>query len=290
MTAFSIVDRRAALTGESPLWDPGRGVLWWIDIQGQRLLGHRDPDAYEIALPSQPGFVAPLDDGRLVLGLEDGLWALDPDAGAPEHLGNPIAGQYGLRLNDAKADRQGRLWFGAMEKHGSGAPVGFLFCRATDGRFRRVRDAVRIPNAVAVSRDGSTLYFCDSPTREILAFPLDQATGDLGTPAVLARLPAGETPDGAIVDASDTLWVAIVGPGRIDGFRPDGTTAGSFALPVSRPTMPAVGGADGRTLFVTSQRRFLDFQALAEQPAAGRLIATDVAIRGWPACPMRLSP
>ena len=28
-----------AVTGEVPYWDADTGALWWVDIQGQRLLG-----------------------------------------------------------------------------------------------------------------------------------------------------------------------------------------------------------------------------------------------------------
>ena len=51
-------------------------------------------------------------------------------------------------------------------------------------------------------------------------------------------------------------------------------------LPVSRPTMPMLGGADGTTLFVTSQRRFLSAAQLAKEPLAGDLLAVAVSCAG----------
>ena len=68
-----------APTGESPLWDPVRNTLWWIDIQGQRLLGHGETGDICIPLPQMPGLVALAADGDLVVGLEDGLWLLSPE-------------------------------------------------------------------------------------------------------------------------------------------------------------------------------------------------------------------
>ena len=47
-----------ALTGEAPFWDEARGTLWWIDIQGQRLLGF-EPVSGRMSshrLPLMPGF------------------------------------------------------------------------------------------------------------------------------------------------------------------------------------------------------------------------------------------
>ena len=62
-----------ALTGEAPFWDEARGTLWWIDIQGQRLLGF-EPASGRMSshrLPLMPGFVVSFAHHGLVLGLED---------------------------------------------------------------------------------------------------------------------------------------------------------------------------------------------------------------------------
>ena len=32
-----------AMTGEVPYWDAAAGTLWWVDVQGQRLLGGARP-------------------------------------------------------------------------------------------------------------------------------------------------------------------------------------------------------------------------------------------------------
>jgi sugar lactone lactonase YvrE len=65
---------------------------------------------------------------------------------------------------------------------------------------------------------------------------------------------------------------------------PDGTLDTVVELPVSRPTMPMLGGSDGRTLFVVSQRRFLPAPQLARQPLAGDLLALRVRIPAKDAC------
>ena len=53
-----IAQAEAAVTGESPVWDEHRGVLWWIDIQDKRLLGWRPAEGLPVppvALPSEIG-------------------------------------------------------------------------------------------------------------------------------------------------------------------------------------------------------------------------------------------
>ena len=177
-----------ALTGESPLWDATRGVLWWIDIQGQRLLGHRPAGeaAISIPLPSMPGLVCHASDGRLLLGLEDGLWLLAPETRELVLLHAVEADDPRTRLNDGKPDAQGRLWFGTMDKTGGGAPIGSFYCLTPGRDLRVVRSGVAVPNAIAVSPDGGTLYFADTPTRRIDRFGLDPASSAPGAPEPFA--------------------------------------------------------------------------------------------------------
>ena len=280
---FEVVQDAMALTGESPLWDPVRNTLWWIDIQGQRLLGHGETGDIRIPLPQMPGLVALAADGDLVVGLEDGLWLLSPQTRRIRRLAEVEADDGRTRLNDGKPDPDGRLWFGTMDKTGQGGRFGSFYRRDAGGRIVTIRHPVSVPNAIVAAPDGRTLYFADTPTQEILAFPLDRGTGELGKPAVFARYGAAERPDGACVDAEGGLWVAVVGGWRIDRFYPDGSLDRSFSLPVSRPTMPMFGGRDLDRLFVTSQRRFLDGDELLRQPAAGALLSARVGFTGLPA-------
>ena len=90
------------------------------------------------------------------------------------------------------------------------------------------------------------------------------------------RYSDGAHPDGACVDSDGCVWVAVVGGARIERRRPDGELDLIVELPVSRPTMPMLGGDDGRTLFVTSQRRFLSAERLKAEPFAGDLLAVRV--------------
>jgi sugar lactone lactonase YvrE len=77
------------------------------------------------------------------------------------------------------------------------------------------------------------------------------------------------------VDAEGCLWVALWGGWRVRRYTPDGRIERELRLPVPQPTSPAFGGADMRTLFVTSARRDLDAAALAAAPLSGSLFAIE---------------
>lgn len=271
-----------ALTGESPYWDPLTGRLWWIDIQGQRLLSFSPTSGAtsSTSLPQMPGLVAGHVSGDLVLGLEDGLYRFSPAAGLGARIVAVEADDEGTRLNDGKADPMGRLWFGTMDKTGSGAPVGSLYCLDLDGSIRQERTSVRVPNAIAFSPGGATMYFADSRSRTVEAIVYDVQTGRTARSRPFVVYPEAEAPDGVCVDEDGGVWIAVVGGSRIERRDSEGKLSVTVHLPVSRPTMPMLGGADGRSLFVTSQRRFLPQDRLRAEPLAGQLLTTRVDVAG----------
>lgn len=274
-TALLPVHMAQALTGESPFWDADRGVLWWIDIQGQRLLGFSPAtgERSEHRLPLMPGFVIGRRGGGLALGLEDGIYDFDPAVGLGDQLVAVETDKPGNRLNDGKPDPRGRLWFGTMDKTGGGAPVGALYRLGFDGILHTERQQIRIPNAIAYTPDGSAMLFSDSRTATVEIADYDVETGERGDSRPFVQYVNGEHPDGVCVDAEGGVWIAVVEGSRIERRHPDGSLDLIVELPVSRPTMSMLGGRDGRTLFVTSQRRFLAPAALAREPLAGNLLA-----------------
>jgi sugar lactone lactonase YvrE len=275
------VHQANAMTGEAPFWDDRTGTLWWIDIQGQRLLGFSPDTGREqvFNLPSTPGLVAAKGES-LVVGLEDGLYEFDPLNGLGSRLVPVEVDDPRTRINDGKVDRQGRLWFGTMEKTGARERVGRLYRLDLDGSLRAFRSEVAVPNAIAFAPDGTSLYFTDSRTRVVEVMDYDQRTGDPGAARTFVRYESSETPDGACVDVEGAVWIAVVEGARIERRLPNGTLDTVVELPVSRPTMPLLGGADRRTLFVTSQRRFLSAERLKAEPLAGDLLAVRVDVPG----------
>ncbi len=133
-----------AMTGEAPFWDPCCGILWWIDIQGQRLLAFSPTTGLQQAwsLPLMPGLVAGRRSGGLVLGLEDEIYAFDREAGLGERLLAVEADNLKTRINDGKADADGQLWFGTMDKTGSGEPIGALYGLDAENAVIQLRRSV----------------------------------------------------------------------------------------------------------------------------------------------------
>ncbi|MBB5694990.1 SMP-30/gluconolactonase/LRE family protein [Muricoccus pecuniae] len=267
--------------GEGALWDDRIARLWWVDIRGRRL--HRADEAggsrASWDLAEEPGHAALTDDpARLILGLRSGPGLFEPATGRLERLAAPEGHDPSRhRLNDGKADAAGRLWFSTMEE-GEEAPEGALHLLLGPGRAPRVAGPFTVANGPAFSPDGRTLYLGDSPAHTVFAYAMRD--GRLGERREFIRF-AGDDgfPDGMTVDAEGCLWVAHWDGGRVSRFGPDGAHRGSIALPVPKVTSLAFGGADFRTLFITTAGG----EGREDEGPAGGLFAVRTEVAGLPA-------
>lgn len=281
MTAVSCALETKALLGEGPVWSVREQALYWVDIRAPAL--HRLDPATGVdqawPMPSPVSALTLLQGGGLLVALADGLWRFDADTGALDRRVAVEADVATSRLNDGRCDRQGRFWVGSMDRSTPGSR-GSLYRYDLDGSLHSVLDGIEIPNGLAFSPDGGTLYFCDSPTLCLRAYRLSPDTGALSECRPFAQCEPPGVPDGAVVDEEGCLWVAHFDGGRLTRFRPDGRVDRIVPLPVSRPTSCCFGGADLGTLFVTSARVNLDTATLRRTPLAGSVLALRPGVRG----------
>jgi len=262
-------DLKATL-GEGVLWDGARRQVWLVDIKGRQIHrcnedggARRSWDA-----PSQVGFVAPLANGGMLCGLEDGLYRFDEHGGDFTPLLGVEADLPGNRFNDGHVDANGHLWFGSMD-NGEQDATGVLY-RFDGARVASMDSGYIITNGPALSPDGRTLYHTDTLAKRIYAFDLTPG-GALEHKRSFIDLEAPGHPDGMAVDAEGHLWVATFGGWRIDRFDPNGVKVGEVRFPCSNITKLAFGGADLRTVYVSTARKGLSDSQLLEQPLAGGL-------------------
>lgn len=285
MTIACVTEIRAKL-GESPVWSPAERVVYWIDIHGRRLhrTVPRDGATASVELPSRPGMIALRRRGGLVAVLEDGLYALDSVSGALDLLVPLEADRPENRPNDGKCDAAGRLWVGTMNLLEEGRPTGSLYRIDPDLTVTTVGTACGIPNGLAWSPDDRWMMHTDTPANVVWRYAYDPATGERSDRTPLFRFDAATTGgvDGAAMDADGGYWHALYGGAKLQRVLPDGTVEREIALPVSQPTMPAFGGPDMTTLFVTSAWQNLGDDERIAQPLAGGLLAVETGIRGHP--------
>jgi sugar lactone lactonase YvrE len=278
--------------GESPFWHPDEAALYWVDIPGKAVHRWRSKTGGHTAwaLPAEPGCIAPLPGGALLLAARDGLWRFDPDTGERSAVAPPPYDPAAQRFNDGKCDAHGRLWVGTICDDRS-RPLAALH-RFARGALDKMAGDITVSNGLAFSPDARTLYWADTAAHVVHAFDFDAAAGSLSRQRVFARFapkPAdgdlaryGGRPDGAAVDIEGAYWVAMFEGQRLLRLAPDGTLLREVALPVRCATMPCFGGADLRTIYLTTARHGRPAAELAAQPLAGRVLTLRVDVPGLP--------
>ena len=279
MSAIRIIEGsdRSRL-GEGPLWSARENAVYWVDILGRRLrrlslesgaIANWDmpePIGWVIERHTAAGFIA---------GFATGFAEMTLDPLTIRPIGNPEPDLPGNRMNDAKADPQGRIWAGTMAADCKGM-TGSLYRLDPDRKWALVDGPYGIANGPAISADGSMLYHTDTARRRVYRFDLLD-DGLLGPRHVHIRFKEEwGSPDGMTLDAEGGLWVAHWGGGRVSRFTPDGELDRSIDLPASQITSCAFAGPDLDRMFVTSAADGVD------EPHAGMLFEIDPGCRGLP--------
>jgi sugar lactone lactonase YvrE len=290
--AVRVAVGKAALLGESPLWHPRERALYYCDITGHRLQRF-DPASGDLAhwqFDTDVASCAPMQGGALLLAMRDGLWRFDPASGDRTRLAEPPYDIAEERFNDGKCDPQGRFWVGTIYEPRQPA-LASLHCFA-DGKLTRRAEGVTVSNGLAWSPDGRTMYWSDTKAHTIFAFDFEPASGTLSRRREFASFAPKQTdqsldhyggrPDGAAVDVEGCYWVAMFEGQRLLRLSPQGQLLREIHLPVRCPTMPCFGGADLKTLFITTARENRPAAELAAQPLAGCVLATQVDVPGLP--------
>ena len=283
---MEVAIRSEALLGEGPRWDAATGRLLWVDIEAGAL--HLfDPargDDRAILLGNRVGAAAPAQGGGVLVALADRLALVDLDDESVRTLVE-IPHSEELRLNDGVCDPAGRFWVGSMAlDYAPGA--GALYRYSSDGGLDRVLEDVTLSNGIGWSPDGGTMYYIDSMAYRVDAFDYDLSSGAISArrPLIVIERGAG-IPDGLAVDDDGGIWVALWGRCAIRRYAPDGELDRVLAVPAHNVTACCFGGADGRSLYVTTASVELSAEQLRERPLAGSVFVTEVGVSGPPAQP-----
>jgi sugar lactone lactonase YvrE len=282
-----LLDARNA-TGESPVWHVAEQALYWVDIPARTL--HRWDAASgafaQWSAPEMLGCIAMHPHGGWIAGMESGVFHLRAADGSlrSERLATVLHASDRMRFNDGRCDRQGRFLAGTMHMDMAAAlPYGRVYRYDAQGALVALLADFIVPNGMAFSPDGRTLYLSDShpSVQKIWAFDYDTVTGTPHRRRLFVDMaPLPGRPDGAAVDEDGCYWICGNDAGLIHRFTPEGRLDRSLAVPVKKPAMCAFGGAGLDTLYVTSIRPAgID---LSDQPLAGGVFALSPGVRGLP--------
>lgn len=281
MTTMRRIGEQRDILGESLVWNERTNALYWVDIRlpAIRAFDHASGRIDTWPMPDLVGSIALTHDDRLLVALPETIALFDPSTASLDPFVAAPARIPGHRFNDGRCDRQGRFWAGTMHNI-TRAPEGVLYKLEGQSALVAVESGICIPNSLAWSPDGRTMYFADSLRYTIFAYDFDTASGAMSGKRVFATTKHPGFPDGSTIDAEGYLWNAEFNAWRVVRYAPDGTVDRVIDVPTHRPTCCGFGGPNLDTLYITTASQQMSDDELRRQPLAGALLAVDVGVRG----------
>lgn len=273
--------------GEGPLWDNVKKQICWVDILNGSIheWSPKTNTSTTISVGQMIGAMAISNNGHYIAAMKDGFGFVNRKTGEIEMVANPEKELPENRFNDGKCDPAGRFWAGTMpvaEDDSSGS----LYVLDASLHVGKKESNISVSNGLAWSLDHKTMYFIDSPTRKVVGYDYDMASGKLANKrTVVAIAEEDGFPDGMTIDHEGMLWVAHWGGWQVARYNPGtGKKLCSIAMPVSQVTSCAFGGETMEDLYITSARKGLGKEELGKQPLAGSLfVVRNCGHKGLPA-------
>ncbi len=265
--------------GEGIFWNAADELVWWTDIEG-RALWSFDPATSQGQRYRMEGRVccfAPRKSGGLIVAFADRVSLLDLNTGKEEKVCEFEPNNPETRTNDGRTDRQGRFVVGGMNEK-SGAANSSVIRIDENRQVETLLEGVSCANSTCFAPDGETMFFADTPDREILAFDYGAELSGRRVLASFADEPG--LPDGSCVDAEGGVWNAEWEGRRVVRVDLDGHIDAVIDLPVWKPTCCAFGGPELDTLFITTSRLMSDEATLSREPHSGGLFAVKPGFKG----------
>lgn len=282
MNAHCLVDAKNQL-GEGCVWNPHDQCLYWTDIETSQVFRlSQQQELKAFPLPERAGFILPRSEPGFIVGLATRIVRADANFTQFETIVEIESELPQTRVNDAAVDPFGGIVFGTFDERDR-KPVASLYRLSPKGELSTLLTDVTISNGIAFSPDGQTLYFADTPVGVIRRFHVGPNFDEFEElePLAGADIAIG-SPDGAIVDSEGGYWNARVWGGCVVRIDASGRVTDHIELPVRGPTCVALGGEDGKQLFITTLRTRHTPQELELHPTAGGLFTTRVSVAGQP--------
>jgi sugar lactone lactonase YvrE len=283
MTASSLYKVGCTL-GEGAMWHQARNSFFWVDIEEKKFYEchwtNRLLRTYEIDF--RVSLVLETSNTEMVLlAVQGGLmrydlntcqreWATEIEADIPRN-----------RTNDGACDNAGRIWIGTMNEECEEGQ-GSVYRVERNGKPMRMIGGVSIPNGIAWSDNGTTMYHVDSHDRVVRAYDFDPASGNIQFKNIAIQVPAHlGSPDGMCMDEEGMLWIAHWNGFGVYRWNPvTGILISKIEVPVPQVSSCAFGGDDMRSLLITTAKQGLSADQLRKYASSGDVFLALPGCRG----------
>jgi len=153
-----------------------------------------------------------------------------------------------------------------------------------DQTVTKIESNLGIANGMSWSPDRTTMYHIDSATRRVFAYDYDLKTGDVANRRIAIQLEESQGyPDGMTTDSEGMLWIAHWAGACVCRWDPaTETILERYDTPAPHTSACCFGGDDLSELYITSARKGLTDQQLADFPESGCLFRLKTSVCGSP--------
>lgn len=282
---------------EGPRWHDGR--IWVSDFYTHQVLSAREDGSdlrVEAEVPNQPSGLGWLPDGRLlIVSMRDQVILRREDDGSLVTHAD-LRGKLSDKLNDMVVDRSGRAYVGAfgfdLMGGASLTPSGIVRVEP-DGTVESAAEGLWFPNGMVLT-DDNVLLVAETFGNRISAFDItdDGSLRNRRDWAAFGPTPSSTNvrealralavaPDGCSGAEDGTLWVADADNARAIRVREGGEIVEEVGLDTGVYAC-ALGGDDGKTLFICTAPDFLEQSRKNAREAELVSVRVSVAHGGLP--------
>lgn len=251
MESKNVVGNYVAQWGEGPIWV--EDALYYVDIEKHKVLRYNPElnmeESWDVG--ERVGTIIPRANGGMIMAGDNGFSLFDDIEGGVEPIFDPESDKTNNRFNDGKCSPDGYFFAGSIslvKKEGDAS----LYRLGHDLSVAEVYSGVTNSNGLAWNAAGDTMYYIDTPKREITAF--DYAAGVLSNERMVVNTKhIDASPDGMTIDANGNLWTAFCHGACVACFNPTtGKEIHRVEIPCLETTACAFGGENLSDLYITT--------------------------------------
>src|SRR6476620_11133108 len=125
----SLLHKSNCYLAEGPMWHAERKSFFWVDIDGKEFHEYKlqNGEVQTWQLYHRISLIVESKDGKLILGMENGIASFDLQTETMEWLVDVERNLLLNRSNDGACDAAGRLWMGTMARDFT-TGKGSLYC------------------------------------------------------------------------------------------------------------------------------------------------------------------
>lgn len=238
---------------EGPVYDSTYNFLYFVSILDGMVycLDITTKEIISVKLESPVGCVFILEEKKVLAASKNGFYEIDFKTGE-SHFSFQMEIPDFVRYNDGTIDPNGRYIVGTMGYPEVQENIGKVFSHY-NGSYKVLIENTTISNGLAFSKDGTTLYFIDTPTKKVAKYNYDPANGNATFDSYIIQFNGNGGPDGMCMDQDGMLWIAEWGGGQVSKWNPEnGKMINRIKLPCTNVSSCCLD--DLGNLFVTTAK------------------------------------